>query len=421
MCFSIDKWKKIDNDATVVTSNCSSPECNVPHKPQMQGWATAACALFGPTSQKALNPITIATTHAIADTGATSIFIMDGIDVINKQMASKLLTINLPDGCRVRLTHVCDIAITGLLTVLTGHIVPDLAIASLVSIQLLCKAGCWVIFDNDTCDVKYEGNVILQGFKDPSTDLWTLPITPDRIWFAHPWSFPVTNCAPHPNTAFHNGVNIALFRHSMQTRGKGVKFAHQSLCNPTILTLLKVVRKGFLKGCPHLTKNLILKYLNLSPVTTKGHMTRPCHSIRSTRQKNNTPSLINPLPILLPLPLLVKANYHPDVFRHVLPGPAFICNDTDKSIANIFCSGVFANCQSGIVYNNLTSNFPFMLYHGSICFLIVYHYKSNAILALPIAGLDDKMVFDTYKIAIDELALKGFKLKFNIMDNQATK
>ncbi len=62
-----------------------------------------------------------------------------------------------------------------------------------------------------------------------------------------------------------------------------------------------------------------------------------------------------------------------------------------------------------------------MLYNGSVCFLVVYHYKSNAILTLPIAGLDDKTIFETYKIAFDELAVKGFKLKFNIMDNQATK
>ncbi len=51
----------------------------------------------------------------------------------------------------------------------------------------------------------------------------------------------------------------------------------------------------------------------------------------------------------------------------------------------------------------------------------MYHYESNAILALPIAGLDDKTIFDAYKIAFDELVLKGFKPKLNIMDNQATK
>jgi hypothetical protein len=133
---------KINDDTTVVTSNCSSLDCVIPHRPQMQGWATAARALFGPTSHKALNVITIATTHAIADTGTTSIFIMDGINVGNKQTALKPLTISLSDGRRVLSTHVCDIAIHGLPTVLTRHIVLDLAIASLVGIRPLCKVGC---------------------------------------------------------------------------------------------------------------------------------------------------------------------------------------------------------------------------------------------------------------------------------------
>jgi hypothetical protein len=62
-----------------------------------------------------------------------------------------------------------------------------------------------------------------------------------------------------------------------------------------------------------------------------------------------------------------------------------------------------------------------MSYDESVCYRVVYHYKSNAILALPISGLDDKTIFDAYKIAFDELATKGFKPKLNIMDNQATK
>ena len=36
--------------------------------------------------------------------------------------------------------------------------------------------GCTVTFDKDKCDVIYNGNVILRGFKDSATDLWTLPI-----------------------------------------------------------------------------------------------------------------------------------------------------------------------------------------------------------------------------------------------------
>jgi hypothetical protein len=55
-------------------------------------YAAAARSLFGHPSQEYLNAITIASTQAIADTGATSIFIMDGAKVVNRHRASKPLT-----------------------------------------------------------------------------------------------------------------------------------------------------------------------------------------------------------------------------------------------------------------------------------------------------------------------------------------
>jgi hypothetical protein len=63
--------------------------------------AAAARKLFGCPTQQYLNALTIAKTHAIADTGATSIFIMEGVDVVNKRIATTPLAINLPHGTKV--------------------------------------------------------------------------------------------------------------------------------------------------------------------------------------------------------------------------------------------------------------------------------------------------------------------------------
>jgi hypothetical protein len=163
--------------------------------------------MFGKPMPQYLNALMIAASEAIADTGATSIFGMEGAAVKNKQMARNPLMINLPDGRQIKSTHICDIDIPGLPTTLTGYIVPHLAIASLIGIRVLCKAGCKVIFDNDTCDVYYEDKLILQGYKDPSTDLWTLPIVPTH---AKVWTTPGTieegcheqmTAPPHAETA----------------------------------------------------------------------------------------------------------------------------------------------------------------------------------------------------------------------------
>ena len=323
---------------------------------------------------------------------------------------------------------------------LTGHVVPHLAVASLIGIRPLCNAGCIVTFDKDKCDVKYNDTVILRGYKDAATDLWTLPLTAEAMQTALPRSSPFIDRALHDlnPTLVHPGVNLATFTHSVRTRANGVKFAHQSLCSPRISTLLKAVRKGFLRGCPNLSEKLILKYLNPSPATTKGHMKRPRHGIRSTsridvQHDHAEPATDLPIerlpfyfeqpPTFAPVPDRQHPAFVPVPDDFPIPnvgGPNFIADD-DESIANVFCYGAFADKRSGVVYNDLTGNFPFVSFDGSVCFLVVYHYEANAIMAVPIAGLDDKSIFNAYKKTFDELTAKGFKPKLNVMDNQATR
>ena len=59
-----------------------------------------------------------------------------------------------------------------------------------------------------------------------------------------------------------------------------------------------------------------------------------------------------------------------------------------------------------------------MSLEGNVSFLIIYHYESNAILALPISGLDDNTVFAEYKTQFDFLESKGYKIKLNVMDKR---
>jgi hypothetical protein len=87
------------------------------------------------------------TKDAIADSGATQIFIMKGTPVINKRITHFPLKVSLADGREVLSTHECDVNIVGLPTVLTGHIILELSIASLFGIRVLMEAGCKVRFN----------------------------------------------------------------------------------------------------------------------------------------------------------------------------------------------------------------------------------------------------------------------------------
>ena len=83
---------------------------------------------------------------------------------------------------------------------------------------------------------------------------------------------------------------------------------------------------------------------------------------------------------------------------HNYTGPNLIGDEEDDaSIANVFCFGAFADKQSGVMYNDLTGNFPFISLDGSVCFLVMYHYESNAIFAIPIARLNNVTILEAYK------------------------
>jgi hypothetical protein len=177
-----------------------------------------------------LNALTIAANQAIADTGAPSIFIIDGVDVANKQVATSPLIINLLDGKKIQSTHVCDNHIPGPPMILVRHIVPSLSIVSLMGIRPLCKAGYTVTFNNEKYKVFYSRKVISTGLKDPSMDLWMLPIPNGRMWTPPsavtktvpilPRPAPCIGCAPHPTKEtpdVHPGINIMSFTHLVQT------------------------------------------------------------------------------------------------------------------------------------------------------------------------------------------------------------
>ncbi len=68
---------------------------------------------------------------AIADSGATQIFIMEGTPVKSKRTTTCPLKVALADGRQVLSTHICDVDIPGFPVTLVGHIIPDLSIVTL--------------------------------------------------------------------------------------------------------------------------------------------------------------------------------------------------------------------------------------------------------------------------------------------------
>jgi hypothetical protein len=244
---------------------------------------------------------------------------MDGTPVINKRLTTRPLRVALTDGRQVISTHMCDIQIDCLPVTLMGHIIPDLSIASLFGIRILTEAGCDVTFTKGDCIVKYNGEIILRSEKDPSTDLWTLPLGSHDMTSQHAMSTLPSAAPDFANAHAQPGVQIAFFAHTVRTKANSIRFAHQSLCSPCISTLLKAIKHGCLKGCPNLTAHGVNKYLNPSPATAKGHMKCPRQGIRSTRRVPPVPS-----------PSVMRSRIVPEVIHPIAHAHVHVMDNNDE-------------------------------------------------------------------------------------------
>jgi hypothetical protein len=306
----------IDDDATVIISNVSS------NKRSRQSYKAQALNHLVKTENAGFAGLRLDTYDAIADSSATQIFVMDRTPVVNKRPTTHPLKVALADGRIVLSTHMCDIKIDGLPMVLTGHIIPDLSIASLFGIRVLTESGCTVTFDKTNCIVRYNGAIILRGAKDPATDLWTLPLGSPKSTTSHHVTDMIPLAAPEFADAHANIVTkSACFTHTVRTKANSIRFAHQSFCSSKISTLLKALRRGYLRGCPNLMAHGVTKYLNPSPATAKGHTKRPRQGIQSTRTptsiRANVPTQMSPERVAIhkpPRPLLPVA-LHPNVIE----------------------------------------------------------------------------------------------------------
>ena len=118
----------------------------------------------------------------------------------------------------------------------------------------------------------------------------------------------------------------------------------------------------------------------------KWHMKRPRIGIRSTSKKaKTTGEAVQSVPVPIPQvasPLLPQYNEEPRPY----PGPAYDARmdcvniiPEDELIVNVFCFAAFTNKISGVVYNDLTRNFPFTSINGSVCFFVLYHWSDPRI------------------------------------------
>ena len=117
------------------------------------------------------------TTCALADTGTSGHYVAMDVPLTDMEITSPGLEVTVSNKSSMTSTH------SGFLN-LHADLPREATKAykfrnithSLISIGQLCKYGCKAIFDADKLHIHYKGKLILTGIRNPSSNMWVLPI-----------------------------------------------------------------------------------------------------------------------------------------------------------------------------------------------------------------------------------------------------
>ena len=338
---------------------------------------------------------------AIADSGATSHFLVTTAPTINKTTATCPLSVKLPDGAIIKSTHTCDLNLPQLPgTARTGHIIPGLANHSLISVVTLCNAGCQVIFEKTACIVKYDGKTILCGTKCKRTGLWMLPLINNAPEYQHATT---SSSLAHNMTQLPSQYDLVtptlqLMNSVHETTNKAelAEYLHQCLFSPTPATLIKAIKNDQLISFPGLTEELITKHLPPSTATVKGHMHSQRKNVRSTTKAPPSGDDIEATEDMTPVQEI---------------------NATEE----VFCFSALADMNTGTIYTDQTGKFPVQSYKGMRYIFCCYVYSLNVILVRPMKNRSDDTMISTFKNVYQYLEDRNFKPKLHVMDNECSK
>ena len=107
---------------------------------------------------------------AIADAGVIGHFLVPDAPINDIRVSKEPVSIHMPQEGVIKSTLEGTLGLPWLpKEAREAHVIPGLAHSSLVSIKVLCEVGCKVIYKGDTVKVHYKGELVWEGWKEPTT------------------------------------------------------------------------------------------------------------------------------------------------------------------------------------------------------------------------------------------------------------
>jgi hypothetical protein len=286
-----------------------------------------------------------------------------------KKLTTEPLQVVLPNGDVIASTHTAKLLFPQLPdAALQAHIFPHLRNQALLSIGVLCDAGCTVTFEATSVKIRYNNQLVLEGTQVPP-GLWTTHI-----------------CSKHPqaNATFSAPLKATALRH-----------LHASLFSPATQTWVKAIANDHFTTWPAFTVQEVRKYLPKSTATAMGHLDQQRKNLRSTKRKHKASNMedqdgINDLNLAIE-------------------------NATNTSYANL----IEVSNPSHKSYSDLMGRFPVHSSQGNIDVLVLYLYDANVILVELLKNRSESEQMKAYENILQHIP-KHLQPRVHWMDNKAS-
>lgn len=320
---------------------------------------------------------TTSSDSALLDSGANVSLVKPttNVDVSNIQQPQK--SIIVPNGSAMTTTTTAkfkwkNVTQNGK----TCHKVQGL-VHNLAAVSNLVDEGNEVLFRKHDAIVRRESDkrIVLRGWRDDSNRLWRVPIN-DEIMETPP------TCLSFNTFQVHSVYDC-------QGEKEITRFYHATLFSPVKSTLIKAVKKGYLRGWPGLKAQAIQVHIRNEEATVKGHMNQTRQGIRSTKNNNQ--------------------QREDDSMETSLQEPE------NERTNVVFCA---VEELEGRISTDQTGFFPRTSARGMKYVMIFYVYDANYIKGVPIKNRTHNEFLRVYREVYEELTKKGFKPKLHKLDNE---
>jgi hypothetical protein len=267
----------------------------------------------------------------------------------------------------------------------TAHRAPGIT-HNLVSAATLADAGCELFFHKTGCEISLNGEIILRGWRDPTTRLWRISLIPDNGNTIVPSDQTVTLPQPQANNIYECSNTQQL-----------IQFYHATMGYPVISTWIKAIDLGYFRGWRGLTPDRVRRFIKPSAINKLGHMDQTKAGTRSTKS-SRIPQPESPPP--------------PDSMEPPNQAPQ---NDKTNMV---FLTIAEVNGQ---LFTDQTGRFPVTSNKGNNYIVIFYVVDANYIKSYPIKSRHRTELIKAYDDVYTFLRTRGYRPQLHKLDNETSK